>query len=430
MHMNSVNLSRRALVALSALAAGLALAPTTALADPSTEELQAQLEEARSQLAAMGDGLASLQDQLASQNEAVEATRGAIWEIEGKISDTQTQLDGKRTQLSGRMRSAYKGGASSTLDLLLGSSSVEELVSNVYYLDKANEADAQVISEVRELEGQLQQQKGDLEGQQAEQEEQLADTQRSLDSYQAEVASAQSYFNSLDAQVQASLAAEAEAERQAALESGDAAGSLTNAVTTVENTNKAQQEQGGTDAPGGEAQTPAEPEEPSAPEASPDPEPEPEPTPEPAPAPSAPAEPSAPSTPSSPGVAHYDIISNAETMIGKPYKQWQAGVNYGPGADGYDCCGLVATAYRLSGYALPYQAPVLQLMSYIKGRGNWKDCDSSNYQSVLAPGDVIFCSTGHVAVYAGGNKMIHAPYVGAYVCYATVYNCIGGGFGG
>ena len=117
-------------------------------------------------------------------------------------------------------------------------------------------------------------------------------------------------------------------------------------------------------------------------------------------------------------------------MLGKPYKQWTAGVNYGVGADGYDCCGLVATAYHMSGYSLPYQTTVVGLMNYIKARGNWKQCDSSNYQSVLAPGDCIFTSMGHIAVYAGGNQLIHAPYVGAYVCYGRVYNCIGGGFGG
>ena len=99
--------------------------------------------------------------------------------------------------------------------------------------------------------------------------------------------------------------------------------------------------------------------------------------------------------------------------------------------EGYDCCGVVSTAYHLCGYSYPaYQAPVLSIMNSIKSRGNWKDCNLSNYQSVLVPGDVIIVTTGHVAIYAGGNQMIHAPLPGQYVCYATVYSCIGGGFGG
>ena len=97
---------------------------------------------------------------------------------------------------------------------------------------------------------------------------------------------------------------------------------------------------------------------------------------------------------------------------------------------GFDCCGLVATAYHLAGYSTPYATNVPGLMSWVKGRGNWKDCNLSNYSSVLSVGDIIFCSTGHVAIYAGGNQMVHAPSPGGYVCYARVYACIGGGFGG
>jgi cell wall-associated NlpC family hydrolase len=106
-------------------------------------------------------------------------------------------------------------------------------------------------------------------------------------------------------------------------------------------------------------------------------------------------------------------------------------VNYGPNADGFDCCGLVATAYHMAGYSTPsYATSVPGLIAEMKSRGNWKDCNLSNYQSVLSPGDVIFCSTGHVAIYCGGSTMIHAPVPGSYVCYANVYACIGGGFGG
>ena len=113
-----------------------------------------------------------------------------------------------------------------------------------------------------------------------------------------------------------------------------------------------------------------------------------------------------------------------------PYKTWYSGRNYGPDADGYDCCGLVATSYQMAGYSTPYATSVSGLMSWVQGRGNWKDCNLSNYQQVLNPGDIIFCSYGHVAIYIGGEYMIHAPYPGQYVCVAWVYDCIGGGFGG
>ena len=254
----------------------------------------------------------------------------------------------------------------------------------------------------------------DLESQQSEQEAQAEEAQQNLSSYESEVERAQSYYNSLDSQVQETLAKEAaeEAARQTGQAShGAAAGGISNAVSTVENTNAAQNNGGvaNTDNATNKGNAPAHEE--SAPSTGTG---------------SGEAGSSAPSK----GTAHPGIVSCAAKFLGYPYKSYYQGVNYGPNADGFDCCGLVATAYHLAGYSLPYATTVGGLMSYIKGRGNWKSCSLSNYQDVLAVGDVIFCSPGHVAIYAGGSTMIHAPVPGKYVCYANVYACIGGGFGG
>lgn len=438
--MSHTTVTRRSLIASAVALLGLGLIPNAALADPTTEELQAQLEEARSQLEAMGNSLASYQNELASQSEALEVTRSDIFNTETQISETQTQLDAAKAVLSGRMSDSYKAGAGSTLDILLGAKSVEELASRVYYLDKLSESDAATIAQVNALATQLQQQHDSLVAQQEDQEAKIEETQKNLDDYQVEVAAAQSYYASLDGQVQERLAQEAaeEAARQAE-EREPSAGAqntgIANAVTTIQestsNQGTSQQAPVDDDADaeepddGDTAQETPEPD--SEPDSEPEPEPEPDSEPDPEPEPEPEPEPDT----SSPGVSHPGIVSCAASLIGKPYKQWWTGVNYGPDADGYDCCGLVATAYRLAGYSLPaYQAPVASIMASIQSRGNWKSCNLSNYQSVLAPGDVIVCSTGHVAIYAGGNQMIHAPAPGGYVCYATVYACIGGGFGG
>lgn len=408
--MTNQNLTRRALLASAGIAATWAgLLPDIAWADPSASQLQAQLDQARADLNSMGDQLATLQNALSTTTEALEATRSQVTETQEKIDATSAELEQKRGVLSGRMRSAYKGGSETALDVILGSTSVEDLVSRVYYLDKVNESDANAIDEVRSLTEQLQQQMSDLENQQSEQE-----AQQNLSSYESEVERAQSYYNSLDSQVQETLAKEAaeEAARQAGQDShGAAAGGISNAVSTVENTNAAQNNGGvaNTDNATNKGNAPAQDQnKPSAGEESSD---------------------SDTTTPSK-GSAHPGIVSCAAQFLGYPYKSYYQGVNYGPDADGFDCCGLVATAYHLAGYSLPYATTVGGLMSYIKGRGNWKSCNLSNYQDVLAVGDVIFCSTGHVAIYAGGTSMIHAPVPGKYVCYANVYACIGGGFGG
>lgn len=411
-------LTRRALLASAGVAATMAgLMPRMAMADPTSDQLQAQLDQARADLESMGDTLASLQDTLMETSEALETTRSQVTETQEKIDETTAQLDAKRQTLSGRMRSSYKSGADSTLDLILGSTSVEDLVSRVYYLDKVNDSDAAAIDEVRALTEQLQQQKADLEAQQDEQQAQADEAQQNLDSYQSEVERAQSYYNSLDGQVQEALAREAaeEAARQAESGSMSATGGIAGAVSTVEDTNSAQsnggvsQTENATNSSNAPSQSQTDSSNSSSNSSS--------------------SSSSSDPTPSK-GTAHPGIVSYAAQFLGYPYKSYSQGVNYGPDADGFDCCGLVATAYHLAGYSLPYATSVGGLMSYIKGRGNWKSCNLSNYQDVLAVGDVIFCSNGHVAIYAGGSTMIHAPLPGRYVCYANVYACIGGGFGG
>lgn len=418
--MTNQNLTRRALLASAGIATTWAgLLPDIAWADPSASQLQAQLDQARADLNSMGDQLATLQNALSTTTEALEATRSQVTETQEKIDATSAELEQKRGVLSGRMRSAYKGGSETALDVILGSTSVEDLVSRVYYLDKVNESDANAIDEVRSLTEQLQQQMSDLESQQSEQEAQAEEAQQNLSSYESEVERAQGYYNSLDSQVQETLAKEAaeEAARQAGQAShGATAGGISNAVSTVENTNAAQNNGGvaNTDnatnkgnAPAQDQTKPSAGEEPNGGGAS-----------------------DSDTTAPSKGSAHPGIVSCTAQFLGYPYKSYYQGVNYGPDADGFDCCGLVATAYHLAGYSLPYATTVGGLMSYIKGRGNWKSCNLSNYQDVLAVGDVIFCSPGHVALYAGGTSMIHAPVPGKYVCYANVYACIGGGFGG
>ena len=410
------NLSRRALLATAGMAATWAgLLPDIAWADPSASQLQAQLDQARADLNSMGDQLATLQNALSTTTEALEATRSQVTETQEKIDATSAELEQKRGVLSDRMRSAYKGGSETALDVILGSTSVEDLVSRVYYLDKVNDSDANAIDEVRSLTGQLQQQMSDLENQQSEQEAQAAEAQQNLSSYESEVERAQSYYNSLDSQVQEALAKEA-AHQAEQSSHGSTTGGISNAVSTVENTNAAQNNGGvaNTDNATNKGDAPAQDQtRPSAGEGSN----------------GGGASDSGTTTPSK-GSAHPGIVSCAAKFLGYPYKSYYQGVNYGPNADGFDCCGLVATAYHLAGYSLPYATTVGGLMSYIKGRGNWKSCSLSNYQDVLAVGDVIFCSKGHVAIYAGGSTMIHAPVPGKYVCYANVYACIGGGFGG
>ena len=92
----------------------------------------------------------------------------------------------------------------------------------------------------------------------------------------------------------------------------------------------------------------------------------------------------------------------AYNAIGKPYA-WGAD---GPGS--YDCSGLTSAAWRAAGKSLPHNAAM-----------QW-DKVAHISKSQLQPGDLVFYrSLGHVALYVGGGKVIHAPTFGESVKLAS-----------
>ena len=85
--------------------------------------------------------------------------------------------------------------------------------------------------------------------------------------------------------------------------------------------------------------------------------------------------------------------------VGVPYR-WGGS---SPGS-GFDCSGLVYWTYGRLGIALPHSSYAL----YDTGR--------RVARSRMRPGDVlIFSGLGHVGIYIGRGRMVHAPHSGTVV---------------
>jgi cell wall-associated NlpC family hydrolase len=96
-------------------------------------------------------------------------------------------------------------------------------------------------------------------------------------------------------------------------------------------------------------------------------------------------------------------VSYAYGALGKPYV-WAA-----DGPDGYDCSGLTLAAWRAAGVSLPHNAAM-----------QW-DATTHISRSQIAPGDLVFYeSLGHVAIYVGSGKVIHAPTFGDVVKVSSI----------
>jgi cell wall-associated NlpC family hydrolase len=90
--------------------------------------------------------------------------------------------------------------------------------------------------------------------------------------------------------------------------------------------------------------------------------------------------------------ARADVVAFVRAQVGKPYV-WGA---VGPNA--YDCSGLMVAAYRSIHRTIP--------------RTTGQQLQRLRSTRHARPGDLVFGTAGHVAMYIGAGKVVHAPAPG------------------
>ena len=396
----------------------LSMTATPALAEPSSN-----VDEARQAMTDYGNQLAEFESTLATSGERLEEIKQEIGNTETQVNETNEKYQQKRGELSDRMRTDYKDGNYTVVDILFGSQSLSDFISRLYYFARMNAYDIDLMNQATTLHDQLMTHKAMLEAEKSDCEDTLDNVDAKIAELTNKLAEAQSYFNSLPTNVQETLSNEVVAQ----IESGNVATNnqgvvtdgLVSAVANVQVANVAQSAAaaettgagvgdtvanggdavsgdnaaaavvvavagGGTDAAADSGNAVAN---------------------------------SVVQAVASTGSGGYsaglsNAVDKAYSVIGTQYTYGGMSVE-----TGFDCSGLVNYAYGGDRGRSTYS-----MINSLQNSGDWKtSLDQLQY------GDLVFPSEGHVGIYIGDGQMIHSPSPGRSVEVTEVYDFYGGG---
>jgi cell wall-associated NlpC family hydrolase len=338
------------------LAAALALAAAPAVADPSIASKEA---EAQSVLGQIQELDSSLERAIEAYNLAtvkLNRIKHDLSENTHALGVAQKSLKNAQKQLSARLVDMYTSGDQNPgLAVLLGASSLDDMLSRMDAVDRVSQQDTLVLSQVIRFRREVKHRQQFLKHAHAEQVQVVAERNAARASIESQLGQRKALLNSIRGEIEHLKAQEAarQAELKRQLE-----------AQQVQQQAAAQQA----------ALAPAVPT--AAPSSSSSP----------------------PSVAPPPAPSHGGVVGIAMQYLGTPY------VWGGASPSGFDCSGFVMYVFAQVGVSLPHS-------SYAQyGYG------TPVSRSDLQPGDLVFFDgLGHVGIYVGGGSFIHAPHTGDVV---------------
>jgi cell wall-associated NlpC family hydrolase len=257
-----------------------------------------------------------------------------------------------RMMIQKRLISLYTASTPSTLDLILGASSVTDLLNRIDNANRLSSVDGEVVQQVMQFKSDVQTHAKLLRDQRRYAQQLLATRRAIRASVASQLGERQHMLTSIKGEI-AQLEAQAEARRLQAAREAQAQAAAAQAL---------QQQQLAETVVGASASTPE----------------------------------GATVVPTS--SYGNNVVSIAMSYLGVPY------VWGGASPSGFDCSGLVMYAYAQVGISLPHSSYAMANMgSYVP-------------EDQLQPGDLVFFDAdGHVGMYIGGGEYVNAPYTGAVV---------------
>ena len=353
------SLNRRSFLgaAIAGGVAGLASLIATPSAHAVTSaEKRAEVQAAKARLDSMTSQLEQTVAQFNAAQDAYDAAAAKVAECQVKIDEANAKISSLQGRLGNRATAMYREGATSYLDVLMGSNSFDDFASTWDMLDQLNAEDASLVDDAKATKAQLDAAKAELDANEQAAQAEL-DTQADLKaSIEAQEAAYQAEYNSLSSEYQQLIAQEREAEsrRQAA-----ASAAYTPSMSSPSSSSSSSSSGGGYS--------------------------------------------SGSSIPS-----HGSVVDYAVSRLGCPYVWGASGPNT------FDCSGLTMWCYRQIGISLPHY----DRSQYAAARARLNPRDAAPGDILWRPGHVAISTggtnyihaphTGAVVSYGSGGNWVCA----------------------
>jgi cell wall-associated NlpC family hydrolase len=322
------------------------------LADPSIQAKQGEAQRVLAQIQGIDSSLDHAVDAYNLANLKLARIERDQKQNRVQLHVARTSLAHAQTALAARMVYIYTtGGEDSTLEVLLGSRSLDEMLSRFDTLSRVSDQDAQVIREVTRLKAEVQRREGELRRAHAEQADVVAARAAEKQRIESQLARRRALLSQIQGEIAHLKAAEQARQRalerqaQARLPIQQAAAAQTAAQTVL-----------GVAASSPDGATIAPPQ------------------------------------------VHGGVVGIALGYLGTPY------VYGGASPRGFDCSGFVMYVFAQLGISLPHNAAAQYGAGSPVSRSQLQPGDL-----------VFFDGLGHVGIYIGSGQFVHAPHTGDVV---------------